>query len=119
METIKRQNNYVRDYKLLCLSGFINDDNIQMGRNPKHLNEPDYSQLTLNEFLVKHYTIGDSGRIFLEAMGPFLGMRFFIVSATKWSDGKRLVEQLQHDILRYMSPEAGQAILADYRGMVT
>jgi hypothetical protein len=118
-ETIKRQNNFVRDYKLLCLSGFIDDDNIQLGKNPKHPNTPDYSKLTLNEFLVKHYVIGNSGSIFLEVMGPFLGMRFFIVSATKWSAGKRLVEQLQHDMLRFMSPEAGLAILADYQTMAT
>jgi hypothetical protein len=118
-ETIKRQNNYVRDYKLLCLSGFIGDDNIQLGSNPKYPGTPNYSKLTLNEFLVKHYVIGDSGPIFLEAMGPFLGMRFFIVSATKWSAGKRLVEQLQHDMLRFMSPEAGLAILADYQNMAT
>jgi hypothetical protein len=79
--------------------GFIDNDNIQLGKNPKFPDTPYYSKLTLNEFLVKHYVIGDSGPIFLEVMGPFLGMRFFIVSATKWSAGKRLLEQLQHDML--------------------
>jgi hypothetical protein len=52
-------------------------------------------------------------------MGPFLGMRFFIISATKWSAGKRLVEQLQYDMLRFMSTEAARAILADYKSMAT
>jgi hypothetical protein len=118
-ETIKRQNNYIRDYKLLCLSGFIDDDNVLLGKNPKYPDNPDYSKLTLNEFLVKHYVIGESGPIFHEAMGPFLGTRFFIVSATKWSAGKRLLEQIQYDMLRFMSPEAARAILADYRNMTT
>jgi hypothetical protein len=115
--TIKQQNNYTRDYKLLCLSGFIDYDNIALGKNPKYPNAADYSKLTLNEFLTNHYVIGEFGPIFLEAMGPFLGMRQFIVAATKWSAGIRLIEQLQYDMLRLMSPEAWRAILADYNGM--
>jgi hypothetical protein len=54
----------------------------------------------------------------LKEMGPFLGIHQFIIAATKWSAGIQLIEQLQYDMLRFMSPEAGRAILADYNGMV-
>jgi hypothetical protein len=40
------------------------------------------------------------------------------VSATKWSEGKCVIEQLQYDMIRFMSPEARQAILLDHMRMV-
>jgi hypothetical protein len=71
---IKKHNTYIRDYKLSCLSGFNDDNNILLGKNPKYPKLPDYSELTLNEFLAKHYVIKDEGPMFLEVIGLFLGM---------------------------------------------
>jgi hypothetical protein len=95
------------------LSGFKDEDNVPLGRNPKYPKLPVYRDLTLNEFLAKHYVIEDAGPIFLKVTGPFLGMRQFIVAATRWSAGRRLIDELQHDMLRFMSPEAAKSILED------
>jgi hypothetical protein len=50
--------------------GFIDEDDIALGTNPKYPKLSDYSELTLNEFLSKHYALEDAGLIFLKAMGP-------------------------------------------------
>jgi hypothetical protein len=78
-----------------------------MGKKPTNKDETNYSEMTLNEFLATHYRIGESGPVFQEGMGPFLGMRLFIVTTKRWSAGKRLLGQVKHDIIKYMTPEAG------------
>jgi Fe2+ transport system protein B len=66
---------------------------------------------------VKQYVIEDAGPIFLEVMGPFLGMQQLIEVATRWIAGNCLIDKLQHDMLRFMSPEAAKSILVDYNTM--
>jgi uncharacterized lipoprotein YehR (DUF1307 family) len=97
------------------VSGFIDDDNVKMRKKPTTKGVIDYSEMTLNEFLATHYRIGELGPVLQEVMGPFLGMRLFIVTTKRWSARKRLLRQVKHDIVRYMTQEAGQMILEDYR----
>jgi hypothetical protein len=53
--------------------------------------------------------------MFRAVMGPYLGRRLFILSAELVSAGSRLLETLQVDILRFMTPVAGNAILNNYQ----
>jgi hypothetical protein len=72
----------------------------------------------MSEFLVTNYLLGDSIPIFWVVMGPYLGKRLFILPA-KWASARsRLLDMLHTDILRFMTQEAGAAILQDYPEVV-
>jgi hypothetical protein len=72
--------------------------------------------MNLNEFICNHYTIkGDENLIFVGVMGPFNGTRLFITPEKLECAGKRWMEIIQSDMLRYMTAKAASAILTDYK----
>jgi hypothetical protein len=113
--TIEAHNIYLEDHKVINLPGFIDDGSVQLGKIKKEKNDIDYSEYTLNEFLCSHYIIEDNENpVFLAAMGPFLGRRLFLTTSKLESAGKRLLDYVKSDMLRYMTTEAGRNILPDY-----
>jgi hypothetical protein len=114
--TIEAHNNYIESHKVINLPGFIDDGTVQMGKIRKDREAADYSELTLNEFLCTHYNIENNDNpVFLSVMGPYLGCRLFLTTTKLETAGKRLLETLKSDILRYMTSEAGKSILPDYK----
>jgi hypothetical protein len=75
---MKRHIKYLKDYQLLVLDGFIDEDNIPLGNMLVRKDGKEYSKHTLNVFITKNYTIGNIP-IFKVVMGPYLGTRYFIV----------------------------------------
>jgi hypothetical protein len=113
--TIEAHNNYIEDYKVINLPGFIDDGTVQLGKVKKEKDTTDYSEHTLNEFLCANYIIEDKENpVFIAAMGPFMGRRLFLTTAKLESAVKRLLEYVKPDMLWYMTGEAGKSILPDY-----
>jgi hypothetical protein len=110
-------NKYVmEDYKLTTLSGFHDDGSVLMGKIKKEKEDTDYSGYTCNEFICTQYTIeAPENPIFVSAMGPFLGTRLFLSSTKLECAGKRLVEHLRSDMLRFMTADAAKAILVEHQ----
>jgi hypothetical protein len=72
--------------------------------------------MNLNEFICNHDTIkGDKNPIFVGVMGPFNGTILFVTDAKLECAGKRLMELIQSDMVRYMTAKAASVILTDYK----
>jgi hypothetical protein len=113
---ITAHNKYINDYKLINLSGFRDDGSVLMGNINRGKDMIDYSKYTCNEFICTNYTIeGPENPIFVSVMGPFLGTRLFISPAKLECAGKRLVEHLRSDMMRFMTEDTAKAILVDYQ----
>jgi hypothetical protein len=69
--------------------------------------------------LVTHYSIDPASKsLFNAVMGPIKGVRLFIIRDKFASVGKRLLEHIHYDILRFMSQETGEAVISRYHEMV-
>jgi hypothetical protein len=116
---IDQHNNYTKEYRLLTLSGFTDNNDIMLGQIDREPEENDYSKMGLNEFLMKHYTIGDPPcQIIAQVLGPTNGTRQFIVSSYLEKVAKDLLQNLQYDMLSYMTEESGRAIIPNYEDKV-
>jgi hypothetical protein len=114
--TIEAHNQYLDDYKVINLPGFIDDGTIQLGKAKREKDATDYSEYTLNEFLCTQYIIeNEDNPVFVSVMGPFMGRRLFLTTTNLESAGKRLLEYIKSDMLRYMTAEVGTQILPDYK----
>jgi hypothetical protein len=112
---IDDHNKFQKDYRLLTLSGFIDNNNVPLGIIDREPEEADYSNLQLNAFIMKHYTIGTPPcQIISQAMGPFQGTRLFIVPAALDKVAKDLLQSLHYDMLSYMTEESGRLIIPNY-----
>jgi hypothetical protein len=115
--TIKAHNYYLQNVQILYLPGFCDDNTTLMGKVNHKLSVNDYSELTLNEFILSHYHITDSIPMFRAVLGPYLGRRLFVLPIKLSSAGSRLLETLTADILRFMTPAAGTVTLSNYPEM--
>jgi hypothetical protein len=116
---IEQHNKYIKDYRLLTLPGFIDDNDIPLGNIDHEPGEQDYSKKHLNEFLMSHYTIGNPpSQILAQVLGPTNGIRQFIVSTYLEKVAKDLLQNLHYDMLSYMSDEAGRQIIPNYEDKV-
>jgi hypothetical protein len=112
---IDQHSEFQKDYRLLTLSGFTDKNDVPLGTIDKEPNEEDYSKMMLNAFVMKHYTIGTPPcQIISQVMGPIQGTRLFIVPASLDKVAKDLLESLQHDMLSYLSEEAGRLVIPNY-----
>jgi hypothetical protein len=117
--TIKKHNTYIKEYTVINIPGFI-DNNIEvlLGKSTKKDQATDYSEFTINEFLATHYSIDPTGKpLFNAVMGPYNGTRLFIIKDKTASAGKRLLEHIHYDMIRFMSQAAGQSVIADFSNM--
>jgi hypothetical protein len=113
--TIKKHNQYIKDHTVINVSGFISSGaEVVLGKVKGNDNAPDYSKYTVNEFLVNHYSIDPASKpLFNAVMGPFNGVRLFIVKTKLASAGRRLLEHIHYDMLRFMTPASGAAVISE------
>jgi hypothetical protein len=113
--TIKTHNEYLQNVQVLNLPGFRDDNTTLMGKVEQQNSPKDYSEYSLNEFIQSYYYIDDDTPMFTAVLGPFLGKRLFVLPSKLATAGSRLLESLQVDILRHMTPAAGNACLENYQ----
>jgi hypothetical protein len=85
---------------------------------PELKDKSPYRKMTLNEFIQTHYTCAGQPLV-LQAMGPTLGQREFIVKRKMRAVAIDWVNNVEVDMLKYMSAETGRKTLKHYETHAT
>jgi hypothetical protein len=77
---IEEHNNHVQEHQLKISTGYLDHNDVIMGEKPHDENATDYSNKTINKFILMKYKIGNPPTsIFHQAWGPIFGVHQFIV----------------------------------------
>jgi hypothetical protein len=96
------------------LQDFIDEDKGKLILGiPENIKSSLYSEMTLNEFILAHYTCGNQP-IVLQIRGPTLGYREFMVEKSIAKVAYDWIQHAKMDMIWYMLAEAGKAIFHNY-----
>jgi hypothetical protein len=77
---IDEHNDHVNEFQLLISTGYLDYDDVTLGEKPHNTDVPDYSEFTINKFILTKYKIGNPPTsIFHQVWGPVFEIRQFIV----------------------------------------
>jgi hypothetical protein len=95
---IEEHNNHINEFQLKISTGCINHDDVLMGEKPQTMGDTDYSELTINQFILTKYKIGNPPiPIFHQAWGPIFGIPQFIILEQNKDIAEILIQKLKVD----------------------
>jgi hypothetical protein len=113
---IEAHNEHFEEYKLRIVTGFTDNDNVLMGVIPRDENTPDYSTLTINEFILQKYKMDNPPEsVFWQISPTILRTRLFLVNKQMVKAAEAILHINQVDLIDHMLVDAGRASFLNYR----